>query len=577
MDRSFYFSPIMKILNNSESQNDARSLSATLGRDLPDSIAEDLMIKHLLLAFQGIDSSTFHFDAKKHSYAIDDSVQCTLATKELVTNLLVGASAIRSLQNCIGICSASCSPSLLLKMIKPWLGFVYNWMSNGGILSLDDGDDFFISENADVHFEDDTSWTFKYVLSDDLPEFVSLDDAKRIEAFIRHFELLPKQENGKAKQDHDALENVGSNFDRFSCVVQKIYTERSRLLFRLFFPTTVASMQRANGDSFWSHILFLKKVFFCERGDFCKALITSLASELVKPSVQVYRHNLVGSIDSIINEFLCPYDPSWLTGRLDVRLLKVPRWCSWFSPSPAIRNRKRDGNHLPLITRSILLSIWCLPESWKAWFSLFRKINSSRHDNVLLLPPFSPLVFNRVCTMITGMLSFIRQILFFIQIFTIGGAWDQFDGALPFCKTFDDVLGAHSAFISKVAVTGVFSTSAEGGSSPLRYVQQKLYQLLHLILAALYDSIVQKHLLTDSIINTMEERTRKGLWSISTDDEIGIISENNSINQSQDEILAHLQRLWLQFTFEMENFNHLLLDVSNEKNHIRPLQSLLFK
>lgn len=35
MDRSFYFSPIMKILNNSESQNDARSLSATLGRDLP--------------------------------------------------------------------------------------------------------------------------------------------------------------------------------------------------------------------------------------------------------------------------------------------------------------------------------------------------------------------------------------------------------------------------------------------------------------------------------------------------------------------------------------------------------------
>lgn len=123
-----------------------------------------------------------------------------------------------------------------------------------------------------------------------------------------------------------------------------------------------------------------------------------------------------------------------------------------------------------------------LTESWKAWFSLFRKINSSRHDNVLLLPPFSPLVFNRVCTMITGMLSFIRQILFFIQIFTIGGAWDQFDGALPFCKTFDDVLGAHSAFISKVAVTGVFSTSAEGGSSPLRYVQQKLYQLLHLIL-----------------------------------------------------------------------------------------------
>lgn len=65
-------------------------------------------------------------------------------------------------------------------MIKPWLGFVYNWMSNGGILSLDDGDDFFISENADVHFEDDTSWTFKYVLSDDLPEFVSLDDAKRV-------------------------------------------------------------------------------------------------------------------------------------------------------------------------------------------------------------------------------------------------------------------------------------------------------------------------------------------------------------------------------------------------------------
>ena len=89
--------------------------------------------------------------------------------------------------------------------------------------------------------------------------------------------------------------------------------------------------------------------------------------------------------------------------------------------------------------------------------------------------------------------------------------------------------------------------------------------------------MVQQHLLTDSIVNAMEERARKGLWSISTGDEAGILSENNSINQTQEEILANLQRLWSQFIFEQENFNHLLIDVSNEKNHIRPLQNLLFK
>ena len=84
--------------------------------------------------------------------------------------------------------------------------------------------------------------------------------------------------------------------------------------------------------------------------------------------------------------------------------------------------------------------------------------------------------------MISGMLSFIRQLLFFIQIFTIEGAWDAFYGSLPSLKTFDDIMDAHATFISKVAVMGVFSTSGEEGSSPLRHVQQKLYQLLHLIL-----------------------------------------------------------------------------------------------
>lgn len=93
----------------------------------------------------------------------------------------------------------------------------------------------------------------------------------------------------------------------------------------LFYPPlqSLKDQQSFKINSFWCHISFLKKVFFCERGDFCKALISELSSELCKPSTQVYRHNLVGSIDRIINEYLCPYEPAWTTGRLDVRLLKV--------------------------------------------------------------------------------------------------------------------------------------------------------------------------------------------------------------------------------------------------------------
>ena len=155
----------------------------------------------------------------------------------------------------------------------------------------------------------------------------------------------------------NSLDGIGNDFGKFTHLVHKIYEDKSKLLVGIFFPNNgMRSLEHPSKHSFWGHILFLKRIFFCERGDFCKALISSLSSELTKPSSQVYRHNLVGAIDSIINEFLCPYEQPWLTGRLDVRLLKVTPVHDRSFSLEALR-RKQDGNPLLLIIRSIHRSI----------------------------------------------------------------------------------------------------------------------------------------------------------------------------------------------------------------------------
>lgn len=58
-----------------------------------------------------------------------------------------------------------------------------------------------------------------------------------------------------------------------------------------------------------------------------------------------------------------------------------------------------------------------LTESWRNWLALYRQVcNKSQRRNLLLKTPFSMLAFNRVCSMISAMLIFIRQILFYVQV-----------------------------------------------------------------------------------------------------------------------------------------------------------------
>ena len=137
--KPFHSSPIFNILNGPEESNDHGVLFPTLAKNSStnvtlakhqqsgsflnyksynmskNSIPEHLTIKHLLLAFQGVDSGTFRFDAKTQTYAIDDSVKfTTTATREILVNLLMGASSMRLLQMFVNAPYAS--SSLLLKV-----------------------------------------------------------------------------------------------------------------------------------------------------------------------------------------------------------------------------------------------------------------------------------------------------------------------------------------------------------------------------------------------------------------------------------------------------------------------------
>lgn len=71
------------------------------------------------------------------------------------------------------------------------------------------------------------------------------------------------------------------------------------------------------------HLQAIKRYLLLGQGEFIHTLMQIISNELSKPASTIYRHNLIGFLESAIRASNVQYLPQEILMRLDVKLLEA--------------------------------------------------------------------------------------------------------------------------------------------------------------------------------------------------------------------------------------------------------------
>lgn len=246
--------------------------------------------------------------------------------------------------------------------------------------------------------------------------------------------------------------------------------------------------------AFFPHLLSLKNYLLCHRGDFCQALMDALASELSKPASHIHRHNLIGNLDVVLKQTVA--DPE-AEKRLDVRLLNaVGNLSGWeiFSldyHAETPLNTLLSSTAMATYTRAFRF-IWRLKRCEHLLASAWKFLSlSSRSTNPISENNQSLFLLSHLT--LTDMIQFVDKVMYYLTMVVIEGSWKELEVSLSQAKDLDIYLKSHQAFLDRILLNGTFSRGTTGDESSSRTLQQKLFQLLQLILSFAKHQVIPFH------------------------------------------------------------------------------------
>ena len=219
---------------------------------------------------------------------------------------------------------------ILDQMMLPYGEMLQGWLREGII--NDPFDEFFISEisRSSPSFEFDGSdfWNQKFVLKmSELPKFIPETLAKRalIAGKTRKFiQAFLKNPPTHLRYQNSAVLNIPSDRDSFSsAVLRENLLESMEKEMKLAYKNTCKQVRRIliEDCQLIEQVRCIKQYVLLCKGDFSMNLLELLWDGLNRPAGSLFRHNLVGVLESSIECTRDPKEPDWLLANLDVRLL----------------------------------------------------------------------------------------------------------------------------------------------------------------------------------------------------------------------------------------------------------------
>jgi gamma-tubulin complex component 3 len=336
---------------------------------------------------------------------------------------------------------------ILDQMMLPYGEMLQGWLREGSL--NDPFGEFFISEvnrsSRSFDFDGSDFWNQKFVLKmSELPKFIPETLAKRaltagktrkfIQAFLKNPPTHLRYQNPAAlsiQSDRDCLS---------SAVLRENLLESMEKEMKLAYKNACKQVRRilVEDCQLIEQVRCIKQYVLLCKGDFSMNLLELLWDGLNRPAGSLFRHNLVGVLESSIECTRDPREPDWLLANLDVRLLS----------NDQISGSSATGWDVFALDYRVSFPVDCIldPQSMQEYSKLSRYIWGLKRLEAVLSRCWQNL---RDCQISVSkvvkkelradlrkmellqyeMISFVRQALS-VCFETISGEWDVFEDIL---------------------------------------------------------------------------------------------------------------------------------------------------
>lgn len=336
---------------------------------------------------------------------------------------------------------------ILDQMMLPYGEMLQGWLREGSL--NDPFGEFFISEanrsSRSFDFDGSDFWNQKFVLKlSELPKFIPETLAKRalIAGKTRKFiQAFLKNPPTHLRYQNPAALNIQNDRDSFSsAVLRENLLESMEKEMKLAYKNACKQVRRIliEDCQLIEQIRCIKQYVLLCKGDFSMNLLELLWDGLNRPAGSLFRHNLVGVLESSIECTRDPKEPDWLLANLDVRLLS----------NDQISGSSATGWDVFALDYRVSFPVDCIldPQSMQEYSKLSRYIWGLKRLEAVLSRCWQNLRNCQVSVSKTvkkelradlrkmellqyEMISFVRQALS-VCFETISGEWDIFEGIL---------------------------------------------------------------------------------------------------------------------------------------------------
>lgn len=366
---------------------------------------------------------------------------------------------------------------ILDQMMLPYGEMLQGWLREGSL--NDPFDEFFITEARGARgfeFGGSDFWNQKFVLKlSELPRFIPEALARRAlvagktRKFIQAF--LKNPPTHLRYQNPTALSSVPRESEYSSTVLRENLLESMEKEMKLAYRNACKQVRRIliEDCQLIEQVRCIKQYVLLCKGDFSMNLLELLWDGLNRPAGSLFRHNLVGVLESSIEGTRGPNEADWLLANLDVRLLS----------NDQISGSGATGWDVFALDYRVSFPVDCVldPQSMQEYSKLSRYIWGLKRLEAVLSRCWQNLrnaqvsVSKSVKRELRGdlrkmellqyeMISFVRQALS-VCFETISAEWDAFEGSLNKLSKdadveteseslvdLDDLIAKHRQFLS---------------------------------------------------------------------------------------------------------------------------------
>ncbi|XP_058834905.1 gamma-tubulin complex component 3 [Topomyia yanbarensis] len=349
-----------------------------------------------------------------------------------------------------------CALELLRAACVPLQHALIRWLINGEI--VDPNCEFFIEEISEVAF--DQLWHQKYrIRRSMLPEFVTDTMAKRILVIGKSINFLREvcQDKTPVKARNDLKQCLENDLDLLFSPVST--TKLHLLIDSVYLNTSKQVLDIVLGPHrLMDHLQALRNYLLLGQGHFADLLMENLHSELERPAVEIFQHDLFSILATAVRISSSENEEPEVLNYLDVHFLShyegesgwdvfalTYKVCGPLSTilEPSLCRYQTFFKHLWNIKHVEFM----LCRTWKRQMLDAKSLRPlQKHIGSIIL---------RLQLITSQMINFISQMQYYILFEVIECSWVQFLPRVNQAKALDDILDAHHQFLEEVRV-GIF-------------------------------------------------------------------------------------------------------------------------